>query len=157
MIETTRSNGYTTETDYNSRGDGFVDPLFYEQAPEPSLGQLFGELSHNFSTLVRDELHLAQVEMSEKAKKAGQAAVYVAAGGFVAYAGFLMLLVAAIFGLSYFMWDWLAALIVGGVVTLVGVNVFKRGLDAFKNFSLAPKQTLQTLQEDTEWIKEQVK
>lgn len=157
MTERINSHPYRTEAEYRQNGNGFGEPVNEFEPEEPSLGTLFSDLSHNFSVLVRDEIHLAQVEMSKKAKKVGKDVAYIAMGGFVAYAGFLMLLVAAIIGLSYFMWDWLAALLVGGVVTIIGASVAMRGLKDLKNINPAPRKTLQTLQEDKEWIKEQVR
>jgi fatty acid desaturase len=107
--------------------------------------------------LLREEIRLAQVEMTHKAKKAGSAAAMLAAGGFIAYAGFLFLLLALTFGLSYFMWDWLAALIVGGLVAVIGGFMVASNLDKLKQINPAPQQTIESLQEDKEWLKEQMK
>jgi hypothetical protein len=42
-------------------------------------------------------------------------------------------------------------------VTAVGYFLILKGRDALKQESLAPRQTIDTLKEDAEWAKEQVK
>jgi hypothetical protein len=50
---------------------------------------------------------------------------------------------------------WLSALIVGLVVVGIGYLLIQRGLTALKQIDPTPRQTIQTLQEDKEWVKEQ--
>jgi Putative Actinobacterial Holin-X, holin superfamily III len=123
---------------------------------ERSLGELFSELSQEVSTLFRQEAQLAKVEMSQKASQAGRSVGLVAAGGAVAYAGFLALLAALILGLAQIMAGWLAALIVGLVVAGIGYAVVQKGLSELKNMNLAPEKTLKTLREDGQWLKQQL-
>ena len=56
---------------------------------EASLGQLFGDLSREMSTLVRQEVTLAKDEISQKAQSVGKDVGFMAAGGAVLYAGAL--------------------------------------------------------------------
>lgn len=123
---------------------------------ERSLGQLFSQLSQDVSTLFRQEVRLAKVEMSQKASEAGRQAGFIAAGGFVAYAGFLVLLAALILGISEFMAAWLAALIVGIVVAGMGYFLVQKGMNDLKNMNPAPEKTIQTIKEDGQWLKQQV-
>lgn len=143
------------EADYEYEQNGYTSQERYRE-PEPSIGDLFGNLSQNFSTLVREEIRLAQVEMKQKGKKAASSLVSLAIGGFIAYAGFLVLLAAAVLGLSYFMWPWLAAVIVGVLVAVIGAVMLVSGLSRLQEIDPAPKQTIETLKEDREWIKRQV-
>lgn len=122
---------------------------------ERSLGELFAELAQETSTLVRQEVNLAKTEMSQKASKVGKDVGFLAAGGAVAYAGFLAILAGVIFLLNNVMPMWLAAVLVGLVVALVGYFLVRKGLDALKREDLAPRQTMETLKEDKEWIKDQ--
>ena len=96
---------------------------------QQSTGQLISRLTDDLSTLVRDELKLAQAEMSGKAKKAGIGAGMFGAAGVLALFGLGALVAAAILALALVVAPWLAALIVGvvilvvaGVVALVGKN-----------------------------------
>jgi hypothetical protein len=122
-----------------------------------SLGELFSELAQETSTLVRQEVNLAKVEMSDKASRAGRHVGILAAGGAVAYAGFLAILAGVIVLLNDVMPLWLAALLVGLVVAVVGYLLVKRGLDALKREDFAPRETIETLKEDQEWAKDQTR
>jgi hypothetical protein len=125
---------------------------------ERSLGDLFGDLTREMGTLVRQEVELAKTEMTQKASQAGKNIGSMVAGGAVAYAGFLAILAGIIIGISSLgvPW-WLSALLVGLVVTGVGYFMIQKGREALKQESLAPRQTINTLKEDAEWAKEQVK
>jgi len=80
----------------------------------------------------------------------------LAAGGLVAWAGFLVLLAAAVLGLSKVVEPWLAALIVGVVVLVIGVVVMLVGKNRFKSDNLVPRRTLRSIKDDAQWAKEQV-
>jgi len=125
---------------------------------ERSLGDLFGDLTRDMGVLVRQEVELAKTEMTQKASQAGKNVGSMAVGGAVAYAGFLAILAAVIIGLGSLgiPW-WLSALVVGLVVAGVGYFLVQKGLSSFKNESLAPRQTMETLKEDAQWAKEQTK
>lgn len=124
--------------------------------PERSLGELFGDLTKETSTLVRQEVELAKVELTQKASEVGKDIGFLAVGGAVAYAGLLAILAAIIILLATIglPW-WLAAALVGLVVAGIGYFLVQRGLTALRRTNMAPRQTIQTLKEDAEWIKEQ--
>lgn len=123
---------------------------------ERSLGELFSQLSQDVSTLFRQEVRLAKIEVSQIATEAGKQAGIIGAGGAIAYAGFLALLAALILGLSEFMAAWLAALIVGLVVAGIGYFIAQKGINDLKNVNPAPENTIQTIKEDGQWLKQQV-
>lgn len=123
---------------------------------EPSLGELFSDLSQETSTLIRQEVQLAKTEITRKATKAGREIAFVAAGGFIAYAGFLALIAAAIFGVAEFIPLWLSALIIGIIVAGVGYLLLQKGISGLKQLNPAPRRTIETLKEDKEWLKQQV-
>ena len=56
---------------------------------ERSIGDLFSELANETGTLIRQEVALAQAEITQKATDAGKNAASIAIGGFVGYAAFL--------------------------------------------------------------------
>ena len=126
-----------------------------EGRDDRSLGELFSELAQETTALVRHEVNLAKIEMSEKASRAGKHVGFVAAGGAVAYAGLLAIIAAIIFLLGLVMPLWLSALLVGLVVAVVGYFLVRKGLDALKREDLAPRETIQTLKEDKEWARDQ--
>lgn len=122
-----------------------------------SLGELFGDLARDTGTLVRQEVQLATTEMTHKASQAGRDVGALAVGGLIAYAGLLAILAAVIIALAAagLPW-WLAALLVGVVVAVVGAVLIQRGLGALKHLDLTPRQTVETLKEDTQWAKDQI-
>ncbi len=124
---------------------------------ERSLGDLFSDLARETSTLVRQEVQLAKAELTQSATEAGRGAAMLAAGGLVAYAGLLFVLLAIVYGLIETGMDpWLSALIVGLVVTAIGAVLLLRGRESLKPDNLAPRKTVETLKEDRAWVQEQI-
>ncbi|MDQ6760534.1 MAG: phage holin family protein [Acidobacteriota bacterium] len=128
-----------------------------ENKQELSLGELFSQLANDTGTLVRQEVALAKVELTQKAASTGKDVGRLAAGGAIAYAAFLAVMAAVIGLLSYVIPWWAAALIVGIVVGIVGGVMVGNALSALKQTDLTPRQTVETLKEDAQWAREQVK
>lgn len=128
------------------------------QRDERSLGRLFGDLSRQLSTLVRQEIELARTEVTTKAGAATRDAALIGVGGALAYAGLLAILAAVVLLLVQAGLDpWLAALLVGVVVAAIGGFLVMRGREGLRTTELAPKRTIETLKDDAEWAKERVK
>jgi hypothetical protein len=124
---------------------------------ERSLGDLFSDLSRETTTLVRQEVQLAKAELTQSATEAARGIGMLVAGGAVAYAGLLFLLLAIVYGLIEAGWDaWLSALVVGLVVVAVGAILVLRARESLKPANLAPQKTVETLKEDAAWAKEQI-
>jgi uncharacterized membrane protein YqjE len=129
-----------------------------ERRDERSLGQLFGDLSRQMSTLVRQEIQLARTEVSTKATAAGRDAAMIGIGGALAYAGLLVLLAAVVLGLIEAGVDpWISALIVGVVVAAIGGVLIWRGREGLTSGDLFPEKTAATLKDDADWAKERIK
>jgi hypothetical protein len=125
---------------------------------ERSLGELFGDLARDMGTLVSQELALARTELTDKATRVGKDVAMLAVGGLVAYAGLLAIVAAAIVLIA----DrgvplWVSALVVGLVVAGIGYLLVQRGLSALKHEDLSPRQTIESIKEDAQWAKEQVR
>jgi uncharacterized membrane protein YqjE len=125
---------------------------------ERSLGELFGDLARDMGTLVSQELALARTELTEKASQVGKDIAMLAVGGLVAYAGLLAIIAAVIVLIA----DrgvplWVSALIVGLVVAGIGYLLVQRGISALRRQDFAPRQTMQSLKDDTQWAKEQIR
>lgn len=123
---------------------------------ERSVGELFSELSHETTTLIRQELELAKAEMSEKASQAAKDIGFLTVGSAVLYAALLALCTAAIAGLSALMPVGWAALIVALVVGGIGAALVVKGRNDLKNATLSPEKTKTTLKETRQWAKEQM-
>jgi hypothetical protein len=123
---------------------------------ERSIGELFSELANETSTLIRQEVALAQVEITRKATSAGKNVGYLAAGGFVGYAGLLAIIAGVIMGLSYFIPAWLAAIIVGAIIAVVSYVLVSSALTSLRNMDVKPTETVESIKEDARWLKNQV-
>jgi hypothetical protein len=127
-----------------------------QRKEERSLGDLFSQLTHDLSTLLRQEVMLAKTELNQKASAMGKDVGLLAAGGALAYAGFLVILAGVVLALGLVLPWWASALIVGVVVAAIGYFLIRKGQTALKQADLTPKQTIETLKEDQQWVKEQV-
>jgi hypothetical protein len=123
---------------------------------ERSLGELFSELAGETSTLVRQEVALAKTELTQKAGEVGRNVGFLVVGGAVTYAAFLALMAAAVIGLAHAIPWWAAALVVGLVVGLVGGALMFKAAYALRETDMAPRQTVETLKEDAQWVKEKL-
>jgi uncharacterized membrane protein YqjE len=123
--------------------------------PEASTGQLVKQLSEQVSLLVRDELKLASIEMTGKAKTAARGAGLFGGSGVVALYGTGCLLAAGIIALAGVVRPWLAALIVGvalfavaGICALAGRGALKKATPP------VPSHAAENVKADVAQIKE---
>ena len=121
------------------------------------LGDLFGDLATDMSNLVRQEVALAKVEVSQKAKYVGKNVGYLVVGGAVAYAALLAIIAAIIMLLDNVMPSWGAALLVGVVVAVIGWLLIGKAITALQQTDVTPHETVETLKEDAAWMKQQIK
>ena len=121
------------------------------------LGDLFGDLASDMSNLVRQEVALAKLEVTQKAKFLGRNVGYLVVGGAVAYAGLLAVIAAIIMLLDNYMPSWGAALLVGVVVALIAWMMIGKAIAALQQADLTPRETVETLKEDATWMKQQIK
>jgi Putative Actinobacterial Holin-X, holin superfamily III len=124
---------------------------------ERSIGELFSQLANDTTRLVRQELLLAKVELGQKAAEIGKQVGLIALGGAVAYAGLLAIVAALILVLGQYIPVWLSALIVGLVVMGIGYLLSQQHLSALKHLDPTPRATVETLKEDKEWAKQQMR
>jgi len=117
------------------------------------LGDLFGDLATDMGNLVRQEVTLAKVEITQKAKYVGRNVGYLVIGGAVAYAALLAIIAALIMLLAKVVPDWGAALIVGAVVGGIGWLLIGKAMTALQQADLTPRGTVETLKEDAQWAR----
>ena len=121
------------------------------------LGDLFSDLATEMSNLVRQEVALAKLEVSQKAKYVGRNVGYLVVGGAVAYAALLAVIAAIIMLLDRVLPAWGAALLVGLVVAGIGWLLIGKALSALQQTDVTPRETVETLKEDAAWVKQQIK
>jgi uncharacterized membrane protein YqjE len=123
--------------------------------PEHSTGELVKQVTEQVSVLVRDELKLAQLEMSGKAKQAGKGMGMLGGGGLVALYGVACLIACVIIAISYALQAWLSALIVGAALLAVAGVLAALGRGHVKQATPpAPTEAVDSVRTDVAEIKE---
>ena len=121
---------------------------------ERSLGDLFSDLSVQTSDLIRQEMRLAKAELSEKLADAGRHAMMI--GVSIAFGLAAVVAAAAAVALllvSLGVEPWLAALITAALMGLVAYLLAQSGISALRTKSIAPVETIHSLKETTQWLK----
>lgn len=125
---------------------------------ERSAGDLVTLLSEQVSALVRDELKLAQLEMTRKGREAGSGAGLLGGGALVALYGIGCLIACVVLALSGAVSAWAAALIVGAVLLAVAATLALLGKARLRKATPpVPEQAVGSLKTDVEEIKERVR
>jgi hypothetical protein len=119
---------------------------------------LLKDFAEGGADLIKQEVRLAKTEAGDLARQVGTGAAAVAVGGVLALIGVLTFVTGLIM-LAGDQWlrdrYWLAALLVTVIAAAAAAFFAKRGLAVLSPGHLAPRQTLDTLQEDKEWLKQQ--
>lgn len=110
-----------------------------------SVGALIGEVTKDLSTLMRQELELAKVEMKAEAKKAGQGAGMFGAAGFAGYMVLMFLSIALWWALSHPLGHSWSALVVAILWGVIGAVAFVLGKKKFQQVNPKPERTVDTL------------
>ena len=132
------------------------------EAPPPdprqaSTAQLLGDLSDQVTRLVRDEVRLAQAEVTGKAKRLGVGAGLFGGAGLVALLGLHALIPAGLLGLGNVIPGWLAAIIVAVVLFAVAAVLALLGRrDVQQAAPPLPTETLASVKTDVATVKERV-
>ena len=125
-----------------------------------SLIALFSDLFRETSMLVHQEAELAKAEISEKVSDVGKGIAAIAVGGAILFAGFIVLLMAASNGLAMLLpeehADWLAPLIIGLAVMILGYIALAMGKRELSAEHLKPSRTMESLRQDRQLVKEHV-
>ena len=126
----------------------------FRTTDDKPLGELVQDLSRQTSTLIRQEMRLAQAELAEKGKHAGKGAGMFGGAGIVALYGVGALVAAAVLGLATVLEPWIAAaaigaalLVIAGILALTG----KKELD--EAGPPKPEQALDSVQQDIATVK----
>lgn len=122
-----------------------------------SVAELLKELSDQTQTLVRQELQLAKVELTEKGKQAGVGVGMFGAAGMLGVYALGALTAAAILALSLAVAGWLAALIVAALWGMIAGVLALRGKERVsKGVPPTPEQTVATVKEDVHVVQQRV-
>jgi H+/gluconate symporter-like permease len=125
-----------------------------------SIPGLLRELRDDASTLLKQQVTLAKVELKENVSRLGGHVAKIAVGGVVTFVGAIVLLIGLgqllgvlleKAGMSEDTAQWLGPVIVGLIVAVVGWMMLAKAKKALAKESIAPRQTIETLKADQQW------
>ena len=120
---------------------------------EPSTAELVRQAAEQVSTLVRDELRLAQAELAEKGRHAARGAGMFGGAATLAAYGVGALLFTLGLALALVWPAWLAALTVAVLLFLGATGLVVLGRSQFRRVPpLAPEGTVKSIQADVETV-----
>ncbi|HEV7610676.1 MAG TPA: phage holin family protein [Steroidobacteraceae bacterium] len=125
-------------------------------AVERSFSDVLQDIVHNLQDIIRAEVRLAKTEVREELTKVRAATLLVGVGAVSGVFGVLFLLLATLYGLTNIVPDWAAALILAIALSLCAGIAVSKGVKQFKQVTAAPKTT-ESLKENIEWAKQQIK
>ena len=119
-----------------------------------SLGELVQDLSRQTSTLIRQEMRLAQAELTEKGRHASKGAGMFGGAGAIALYGVGALIAAAILGLATVLEPWIAAAAVGvGLLLIAGILALTGKKEIEEATPATPELALESTQRDVDTVK----
>lgn len=122
--------------------------------PERSVGELVSDLSQQLSTLLRQELLLARTEIGDRTKSLVRDLVMIGAGAALASTALTALAATLVLALiEAELRPWVAALIVTVAMAAIGGLIVMSGLRAMRSRSVAPVETVASVKETAQWIK----
>jgi putative copper export protein len=119
-----------------------------------SLGELFSDLSQQTADLIRQEMRLAKAELSEKLADVGKHAMMI--GAAVAFGVAAVVAVTAAVALLLIelgVTPWLAAVITAALMGGTAFLLAQSGVTALRKKTIAPVETMHSLKETTQWLK----
>jgi hypothetical protein len=100
---------------------------------------------------------LAKTEIKEEISKASAPTATLGAGLVISFFALGFLLLAAVYALSIVIAAWLAALLVGVTLTATGIALISSGAKKLKEVNVLPEKTADSLKENMQSAKNQIK
>ena len=117
------------------------------------LAELFTELSHETRTLIKQEMELARIELSQKVTQIVKDVAALGIGGILLYSGFLTLIAAIVLGVAVFIPLWLSALLVSILFIGMGAILLQKGRKDLVHMEMVPRKSTETFKETVKWAK----
>jgi hypothetical protein len=130
------------------------------EGPEPSdrgIKEIIDALRPQLQELASKQVELAKTEMAPVAKRAGLASGLLAAAGVFMFVFLIFLSLTGVYLLEIFLPLWVSALIVSGILLLVGAILAGAGASILRRLDPTPHRTVRTLQQNINWIKGQLR
>jgi uncharacterized membrane protein YqjE len=121
------------------------------------IGEVVRDLAHGTQTLIMQEVQLAKLELKESVMGATRAAIFLGGAAVFGLVGLIMASVTVAALLALVLPLWLSALIVTvGLLVVAGI-LGLIGRSRLAKAKPVPEQTIQSLKENQEWLKRQMR
>ena len=125
---------------------------------ERSLGSLFSDLSQQTSELIRQETRLAKAELGQKASELKRPALLIGTGAAIGLAALMtMAMAVTLLLIDLGVTPWVAAVICMAILAVTAYALVQTGLSALTSRSLVPDQTIHSIKETTQWLKNETR
>jgi len=128
------------------------------EGPEPSdrsIKEIIESLKPQLQELVDKQVELAKTELAPVARQAGIAAGLLAVGAVFMLVFLIFISLTGVYVLNLFLSLWLSALIISGVLILIGGILAGAGANILRRLDPVPHRTIRALQQNINWLKGQ--
>ena len=126
-------------------------------ATDRSVADVLQDILHNVQDILRSEVRLAKAEIRQEATQAAAAALWMTIGVVGLLSAWMFLLWTAVYALTTVLPLWAATLVIAVAVACAGGTVLTAGLRRFTRMKPMPERTIESLQENLEWMKQPTK
>ena len=123
-----------------------------------AIGSAVADITEELRALAQAEAQLAQAEVQESIAALTRGAIFGAVAAVLGLIGLVFLFRTVMAGLDAAgLQEWAAALITTVIIFVIAGILGMLAMRKFKEFSVVPKRTMQSLKEDITWAREQIK
>lgn len=122
-----------------------------------SVPEVLQDIVGNVEEIIRSEFRLAKAEVKQEASKAAPGLKMIVVGAAIGFYALGFLIFTLVMGLATMMATWLAALIVGGILGLSALVLITSASKRLKQVNAVPERTVETMKENVQWAKNQIK
>jgi len=122
-----------------------------------SVPEVLQDIVGNIEEIIRSEFRLAKAEVKEEASQAAPPLKMMVVGAGIGFYALGFLIFTLVMGLATMVATWLAALIVGGVLGLIALVLITTASKRLKQVNKVPERTIETMKENVQWAKNQIK
>ena len=145
-------------TQQQERVERFAREL--REGPEPSdrsIKEILDALRPQMQELVNKQVEIARAELVPVGKRAGMAAGLLAVGAVFMLVFLILLSFTGVYVLALFLPLWVSALIVSGILLLIGGILVGSGGNILRKLDPKPHRTIMTLRQNVDWLKGQLR
>jgi len=126
-------------------------------ATDRSVADVLQDILRNVQDILRSEVRLAKAEIRQEATQAATAALWMTIGVVGLLSAWMFLLWTAVYALATVLPLWAATLVIAVAMACAGGTVLTAGLRRFTRMKPMPERTIESLQENLEWMKQPTK